>query len=111
TLNPERRTYNQTLLVPISYTHFGKSERVRIYAAIGNYGIFGFDEILHGYEDRTIQDDLQPTTWSYAIPIRITRAISPGTYAVYAKVMRITTGLGEIISEPQQNIIEVYEER
>ncbi|MBA7669981.1 hypothetical protein ES703_78122 [subsurface metagenome] len=44
------------------------------------------------------------------VSIPITRTISPGTYDVYGKVMRVQTGRGEIISDTVHDVITVYEE-
>ena len=110
-----------TLTVPVRFVHFGQREMIRVYAAIGNYGAFGFDEILHGSVDWATPDDMTPQARTVNVPITITSAISPsqavsaagvviggvGLYDVYGKVMRVQTGLGEIVSDPVQNIIEI----
>ncbi|MBA7669351.1 hypothetical protein ES703_77481 [subsurface metagenome] len=104
----QRLKEGDTLTVPVRFVHIGQRERIRIYAAIGNYGAYGFDEVLHGSTDWATPDDMTPQTRTVDIPISITAAISPGTYDVYGKVMRVQTGRGETISDPVQNVIEIY---
>ena len=98
-----------TLQVPVRFVHSGERERISVYAAIGNYSYLGFDEVLHGDVDWAVPDDMTPQARTVTVPITITSAIRPGTYAVYGKVIRIQTGLGETVSQPILNVIEIAE--
>lgn len=109
-LGRQRVTYGDTVNIPVYFSHYGGKEMVRIYAAIGTWHRDWFDEVLHGETDWSVPDEMDQRTRTVTIPISITRAISPGTYDVYGKVMRVQTGRGEIVSDPVQNVIEVYEE-
>jgi len=96
-----------TLTVPVRFVHYGKTENIRVYAAIGNWGSFGFDEILQGQTELVVPDDMTTQTRTVNISISITSALRPGQYDVYGKVMRVHTGLGEIVSSPLQNVITI----
>jgi len=115
TVRPSRQRVKvgDTVNIPVSFTHYGGEETFRVYAAIGNAGAFGFDEILHGSDDGSVPDEADRRTRTVTIPIQITRAISPGTYDVYGKVMGVISGGGaggEIVSAPVRDVITVYEE-
>lgn len=99
-------TFNQgeTVSVPVNYTHEGASQRATLYAAIGNWGAFGFNEIVHGEVAISAPDDTQPVTRRGRVSVPLTAAISPGTYDVYAKITGIYP---EAISPPVQNIVRV----
>lgn len=108
-----RVTYGDTLSVPVSFVHYGELEQVRVYAAIGRDRpaiLGGFNEVLAGYIDMAVRATAESLRWDIDVPIQITRALSPGTYDVYAKVQRIYTGRGEEISPPVTGVVEVYEE-
>jgi len=45
------------LRVTCQYSHRGNAESVTLYAAIGNSGAFGFDEILHGSKTLSVPED------------------------------------------------------
>ena len=98
-----------TLQVPVRFVHSGERERISVYAAIGNYSYLGFDQVLQGEVDWAVPDDMTPQARTVTVPITITSAIRPGTYAVYGKVIRIQTGLGETVSQPILNVIEIAE--
>lgn len=121
-ISRQRLKEGDTLTVPVRFVHIGQRERIRIYAAIGNHGALGFNEVLHGSTDWVVPDDMTSQARTVNVSIQITSAIRPaqvaavtglvigdtGIYDVYGKVMRVQTGRGEIVSEPVQNIIEIY---
>jgi len=89
----------------VSFVHSGQGESEWLYAAIGNDGIFGFDEILNSRRAITVPDEAQPTFHSEIINIPVTTAIRPGTYDVYAKI-----GLGvrpRAISTTTHDVIRI----
>jgi hypothetical protein len=96
-----------TLRVTCQYSHLGKGETVTLYAAIGNAGAFGFDEILHGSKSISVPED---TSWQFRedyVDISITSAISAGVYDLYAK---IDGAIPEVISPTLHDVVEVLAE-
>jgi len=94
-----------TLAIVVYYTHQGKAESEYLYAAIGNRGVFGFDEVANGRTLVTVPDDPSPVERPGGILIPITNAVSPGTYDLYAKV-----GIGvtpRAITPTMDNIVQV----
>ena len=74
------------LRVTCRYSHQGKAESVKLYAAVGNSGAFGFDEVLHGEKTISVPED---TNWQFRedyVDITITTAIAAGFYDLYAKI-------------------------
>ena len=95
------------LRVTCQYSHIGQAESVQLYAAIGNVGVFGFDEILHGSKTISVPED---STWNYHegyVDIAITSAISAGLYDLYAK---IDGGIPRVISPTLHDVVEVLAE-
>ena len=87
--------------------HQGQGESEWLYAAIGNDGVFGFDEILNNRRAISVPDEVQATFHSEIIDIPVTTAIRPGTYDVYAKI-----GLGvtpRAISPTTRDVIRITE--
>jgi len=77
----------ETLQVPVNYTHIGKSDTVRVYAAIGDWGTtFGFDEKAHGETPITVPDDSVIRTRQATVNITIPAGLKAGRIDVYAKV-------------------------
>jgi hypothetical protein len=96
-----------TLRVTCRYSHTGKGKTVTLYAAIGNSGWAGFDEILHGSKSISVPED---TSWQYRedyVDISITSAISAGVYDLYAK---IDGAIPEVISPTLHDVVEVLAE-
>ena len=92
------------LRVTCRYSHRGKAESVTLYAAIGNSGAFGFDEILHGSKTISVPED---ASWQYRedyVDISITTAISAGVYDLYAKIDGI---IPKVISPTLYDVVEV----
>ena len=76
------------LRITCRYSHLGQAESVPLYAAIGNTGWAGFDEVLHGSKTISVPED---SAWNYRedyVDITITTAISQGVYDLYAKKLR-----------------------
>ena len=95
------------LRVTCRYSHLGKSESVKLYAAIGNAGWAGFDEILHGSKSVSVPED---TSWQYRedyVDISITSAISAGVYDLYAKIDGL---IPRVISPTLHDVVEVLAE-
>lgn len=92
------------LRVNCQYSHIGEAESVLLYAAIGNTGWAGFDEVLHGSRTISVSQD---TSWVYHedyVDISITSAISAGLYDLYAK---IDGGIPRVISPTLNDVVEV----
>ena len=51
-----------TLRVTCQYSHIGEAESVSLYAALGNSGWAGFDEILHDSKTISVPED---ASWQY----------------------------------------------
>ena len=94
-----------TLGVLIRYTHQGEAESEWLYAAIGNVGVFGFDEILSGRKAISVPDDREPVERVDMVEIPITTAISPGIYDLYAKVGLV--GVPRAITPTQRDVVRV----
>jgi len=95
------------LRVTCRYSHRGKAESVLLYAAIGNSGWAGFDEVLHGSKTISVPED---TSWQFReayVDIAITSAISVGVYDLYAK---IDGGIPKVISPTLHDVVEVLAE-
>lgn len=95
------------LRVTCRYSHRGKAETVTLYAAIGNSGWAGFDEILHGSKSISVPED---ASWQFreaSVDITITTAISAGVYDLYAK---IDGGIPRVISPVLNDVVEVVVE-
>jgi len=96
-----------TLRVTCQYSHIGKAENVSLYAAVGNAGTFGFDEVLHGSKTINLPED---TSWNWHegyVDIAISTAISAGVYDLYAK---IDGGIPRVISPTLHDVVEVLAE-
>ena len=95
------------LRVNCQYSHYGAAESVLLYAAIGNSGWAGFDEVLSGSRTISVPED---AGWEYHedyVDINITSAISAGFYDLYAK---IDGGIPRVISPVLVDVIEVLPE-
>ena len=95
------------LRITCRYSHIGKAENQTLYAAIGNSGWAGFDEVLHGSKTISVPED---ASWNYRedyVDISITTAISAGVYDLYAK---IGGTIPEVISPTLHDVVEVIAE-
>ncbi|MBA7544052.1 hypothetical protein ES705_36398 [subsurface metagenome] len=82
--SPVRIGYGCTVVVTFEYR--GPTINKQLYAAIGNDGIWGFDEILSGSITVTIQGSTNWVTKGGGVLINVTTEIEPGVYDVYAKL-------------------------
>jgi hypothetical protein len=74
------------LRITCRYSHLGKAESQTLYAAIGNSGWAGFDEVLHASKTISVPED---ASWNYRddyVDISITSALAAGVYDLYAKI-------------------------
>ena len=95
------------LRITCRYSHIGKAENQTLYAAIGNSGWAGFDEVLHGSKTISVPED---ASWNYRedyVDISITTALSAGVYDLYAK---IGGTIPEVISPTLLDVVEVLAE-
>ena len=95
------------LRITCRYSHIGQGETQTLYAAIGNGGWAGFDEVLHGSKVISVPED---ASWNWRedyVDISITSAISPGFYDLYAK---IGGTIPKVISPTLQDVVEVLSE-
>ena len=95
------------LRITCRYSHIGQAESQTLYAAVGNSGWAGFDEVLHGSKTISVPED---TSWNYRedyVDITITSAISPGFYDLYAK---IGGAIPKVISPTLHDVVEVLAE-
>jgi len=94
------------LRITCQYTHRGKAESVPLYAAIGNTGWTGFDEVLHASKTLSVPEDASWQTREDYVDIAITTSISAGLYDLYAK---IGGTIPKVISPTLQDVVEVTE--
>ena len=97
-------TVGGTCRVGVRFTYQGPAVSETLYAAIGNYGWAGFDEILYGTRPVSVPASPTPTLYEGDGSISITTAIDPAgsPYSLYAKI-------GGIISPIRENVITVTE--
>jgi len=92
--------------VNLVYSHEGPAVSGKFHAAIGNYGTFGFDEILFKEQSFSVPQSDDWETYEQSIDIIITSAISPGSgYDLYCKIMGITGG--DVLTEYLQNVVTI----
>ena len=92
------------LRVTCRYSHQGKAETVTLYAAVGNSGWAGFDEVLHASKSVSVPED---TGWQFRedyVDISITTAIAAGVYDLYAKIDGL---IPKAISPTLYDVVEV----
>ena len=92
------------LRVNCRYSHRGKAESVPLYAAIGNTGWAGFDEVLNASKTLNVPESLDWQFYDDYVDITITTAISQGVYDLYAK---IGGTIPKVISPTLQDVVEV----
>ena len=95
------------LRITCRYSHIGQAETQTLYAAIGNSGWAGFDEVLHASKTINVPED---SAWDYHeeyVDINITTAISAGVYDLYAK---IGGAIPKVISPTLLDVVEVLAE-
>ena len=95
------------LRITCRYSHIGQADSQPLYAAIGNEGWAGFNEVLHGSKTISVPED---TSWDYHeeyVDITITTAISAGFYDLYAK---IGGTFPKVISPSLLDVVEVLAE-
>jgi hypothetical protein len=92
------------LRITCRYTHRGKAESVPLYAAIGNSGWAGFDEVLNAGKTINVPEDAVWQTRDDYVDITITTAISAGLYDLYAK---IGGTIPKVISPTLHDVVEV----
>ena len=96
-----------SLRITCRYSHVGQAETQTLYAAIGNSGWAGFDEVLHASKTISVPED---SAWDYHeeyVDINITTAISAGVYDLYAK---IGGTIPKVISPTLLDVVEVLAE-
>jgi hypothetical protein len=92
------------LRITCRFSHLGKSESQSLYAAIGNSGWAGFDEVLHASKTISVPED---PAWDYHeeyVDISITSALAAGVYDLYAK---IGGTIPKVISPTLLDVIEM----
>ena len=95
------------LRITCRYSHIGQAETQTLYAAIGNSGWAGFDEVLHASKTINVPEE---SAWDYHeeyVDINITTAISAGVYDLYAK---IGGTIPKVISPTLLDVVEVLAE-
>ena len=95
------------LRITCRYSHLGQAESQTLYAAIGNSGWAGFDEVLHDSKAISVPVD---ASWNYRedyVDISITAALSAGVYDLYAK---IGGAIPKVISPTLHDVVEVLAE-
>ena len=97
-------TAGDKLRIYCRYTHIGKADSQPLYAAIGNDGTFGFNEILHASKTLSVPEDASWQTREDYVDISITTSISTGVYDLYAK---IGGTFPKVISPTLQDVVAV----
>ena len=93
-----------SLRITCRYSHLGKAESQTLYAAIGNSGWAGFDEVLHASKTISVPED---ASWNYRedyVDVNITTALSAGVYDLYAK---IGGTIPKVISPTLMDVVEM----
>jgi len=96
-----------SLRITCRYSHLGKAESQTLYAAIGNSGWAGFDEVLHASKTISVLED---ASWNYRedyVDVNITTALSAGVYDLYAK---IGGTIAKVISPTLLDVVEMLAE-
>ena len=96
-----------SLRITCRYSHLGKAESQTLYAAIGNSGWAGFDEVLHASKTISVPED---ASWNYRedyLDVNITTALSAGVYDLYAK---IGGTIAKVISPTLLDVVEMLAE-
>jgi len=92
--------------VNFSLEHRGNAEAGRLYAAIGNYGAAGFDEIIANDKSFSVESSTDWETTEGYVDIPITTAISPGSgYDLYGKIVDIPGA--DIFSSYLEDVITI----
>jgi hypothetical protein len=92
------------LRVSCRYSHRGKAESLPLYAAIGNSGWAGFDEVLKASKTINVPETADWQYYEDYVDITITTGISQGLYDLYA---RIGGTLAKAISPTLHDVVEV----
>lgn len=89
--------------VTVSFQYKGPAQTRQLYAAIGNSGLAGFNEIVNGQANLSLPLTQNLTTRTASVDIPVTAAINPNEspYDLYAKIS------GKINSPTYNNIITV----
>lgn len=97
-------TLGDWCIITVSFEYQGSAAEEELYAAIGNKGFWGFDEVLHASYMRSIPASPSWTKYYASVLIKITESIDPydSPYDVYAKI-------GGLISPIVHNVIYVEE--
>jgi hypothetical protein len=97
-------TAGDKLRVYCRYSHIGEADSQPLYAAIGNSGWAGFNEILHGSKTLSVPEDAGWQSREDYVDISITTGISAGVYDLYAK---IGGAVPKVISPTLEDVVEV----
>lgn len=110
--SPRAVRYGDTVTIPVTYVHVGAAESRTIRAAIGTPGsrLLGtFNEELWAEKSISVPLDAAPIPRTTSINITITSALSPGSYAIYAKVKDAPGigGGGQVLSPYYTDVIRM----
>ena len=92
------------LRITSRYSHRGKAESVPLYAAIGNSGWAGFDEVLNASKTINVPETADWQFYEDYVDINITTALAKGLYDLYAK---IGGTIPKVISPTLYDVVEV----
>ena len=92
------------LRITSRYSHRGKAESVSLYAAIGNSGWAGFDEVLNASKTINVPESADWLFYEDYVDITITTAISQGVYDLYSKIGGL---IPKVISPTLHDVVEV----
>ena len=92
------------LRITSRYSHRGKAESVPLYAAIGNSGWSGFDEVLNASKTINVPETADWQFYEDYVDITITTALAKGLYDLYAK---IGGTIPKVISPTLYDVVEV----
>ena len=92
------------LRITSRYSHRGKAESVPLYAAIGNSGWAGFDEVLNASKTINVPETADWQFYEDYVDITITTALAKGLYDLYAKIGGI---IPKVISPTLYDVVEV----
>lgn len=100
---PAALEVGDTCTIRVSFNYVGPRISRRLYAAIGNIRAgYIFDEVIHGSKAISIPETISVRPYYEDVGIRISTAIRPGTYDLYAKV-------DEVMSRYLEDVITIKE--
>lgn len=75
-----------TCHIKVQFQYQGSAGTATLYSAIGNAGVFGFDEVVYGSKNISLPETPSWQVYEREVGIYISSAIRQGIYDLYAKI-------------------------